>query len=114
MQPSTAILTCLLARLCLPGLLEVAEALNDADFAPLHEGLFIKDPGLGAAVSWHKGIALPGFQFPTRLFAVKRLVFLFLGSLLFSFNSRIRKSHGHSQQEPPLMKRGAPCQLIKT
>lgn len=54
MQPSTAILTCLLARLCLPGLLEVAEALNDADFAPLHEGLFIKDPGLGAAVSWHK------------------------------------------------------------
>lgn len=37
-----------------PGLLKVAEAVNGPDFAPFHEGLFIKDAGLGAAVSWHQ------------------------------------------------------------
>ena len=37
-----------------PGLLKVAEAIHGEDFAPFHECLFIKDPGLGAAVSWHQ------------------------------------------------------------
>ena len=37
-----------------PGLLKMAEAVNGADFTPFHEGLFIKDAGLGAAVSWHQ------------------------------------------------------------
>ncbi|MGH1370567.1 MAG: phytanoyl-CoA dioxygenase family protein [Cellvibrionaceae bacterium] len=37
-----------------PELLKVAEAVNGKDFAPFHESLFIKDPGLGAAVSWHQ------------------------------------------------------------
>jgi hypothetical protein len=32
----------------------MAEAVNGIDFAPFHEGLFIKDAGLGAAVSWHQ------------------------------------------------------------
>lgn len=37
-----------------PELLRVAAAINGADFAPFHESLFIKDPGVGAAVSWHQ------------------------------------------------------------
>ena len=37
-----------------PQLLKVAEDINGDDFAPFHESLFIKDPGLGAAVSWHQ------------------------------------------------------------
>jgi len=37
-----------------PGLLKMAEAVNGKDFTPFHEGLFIKDAGLGAAVSWHQ------------------------------------------------------------
>lgn len=37
-----------------PQLLKVAESVNGADFAPFHECLFIKDPGIGAAVSWHQ------------------------------------------------------------
>ncbi len=37
-----------------PGLLKLAEAINGQDFTPFHEGLFIKDAGLGAAVSWHQ------------------------------------------------------------
>jgi ectoine hydroxylase-related dioxygenase (phytanoyl-CoA dioxygenase family) len=37
-----------------PDLLRVAEAVNGADFAPFNEALFIKDPGIGAAVSWHQ------------------------------------------------------------
>ena len=37
-----------------PGLLKMAEAVNGQDFVPFHEGLFIKDAGLGAAVSWHQ------------------------------------------------------------
>ena len=37
-----------------PGLLKMAEAVNGLDFVPFHEGLFIKDAGLGAAVSWHQ------------------------------------------------------------
>jgi hypothetical protein len=37
-----------------PQLLRVAEAVNGPDFAPFNEALFIKDPGIGAAVSWHQ------------------------------------------------------------
>ncbi len=37
-----------------PELLKVAAAINGPDFAPFNETLFIKDPGLGAAVSWHQ------------------------------------------------------------
>jgi ectoine hydroxylase-related dioxygenase (phytanoyl-CoA dioxygenase family) len=37
-----------------PGLLQVAAAINGPDFAPFNEALFIKDPGIGAAVSWHQ------------------------------------------------------------
>ncbi|MEM7359074.1 MAG: phytanoyl-CoA dioxygenase family protein [Pseudomonadota bacterium] len=37
-----------------PQLLRVAEEINGKDFAPFNETLFIKDPGLGAAVSWHQ------------------------------------------------------------
>lgn len=37
-----------------PQLLQVAAEINGEDFAPFHECLFIKDPGLGAAVSWHQ------------------------------------------------------------
>ena len=37
-----------------PKLLKLVEAINGKDFTPFHEGLFIKDAGLGAAVSWHQ------------------------------------------------------------
>ena len=37
-----------------PDLLAVAASINGDDFAPFNEVLFIKDPGLGAAVSWHQ------------------------------------------------------------
>lgn len=37
-----------------PDLLRVTEAINGPDFVPFTEGLFIKDAGLGAAVSWHQ------------------------------------------------------------
>ncbi len=37
-----------------PQLLKVAAAINGDDFAPFNETLFIKDPFLGAAVSWHQ------------------------------------------------------------
>ncbi len=37
-----------------PQLLRVAAAINGDDFAPFNESLFIKDPGVGAAVSWHQ------------------------------------------------------------
>ncbi|EAW30854.1 hypothetical protein GP2143_02984 [marine gamma proteobacterium HTCC2143] len=37
-----------------PQLLEVAEAINGKDFSPFNETLFIKEPGIGAAVSWHQ------------------------------------------------------------
>lgn len=37
-----------------PQLLRVAAAINGEDFAPFNEVLFIKDAGLGAAVSWHQ------------------------------------------------------------
>ncbi|MGB5324640.1 MAG: phytanoyl-CoA dioxygenase family protein [Pseudomonadales bacterium] len=37
-----------------PLLLKVAESIHGEDFAPFHECLFMKEPGLGAAVSWHQ------------------------------------------------------------
>ena len=37
-----------------PALLKLTEAINGPDFVPFTEGLFIKDAGLGAAVSWHQ------------------------------------------------------------
>ena len=37
-----------------PQLLKVAETVHGEDFAPFNETLFLKDPGLGAAVSWHQ------------------------------------------------------------
>ena len=37
-----------------PQLLRVAAAVNGEDFAPFNEALFIKEPGIGAAVSWHQ------------------------------------------------------------
>lgn len=37
-----------------PDLLKFTEAVNGPDFVPFTEGLFIKDAGVGAAVSWHQ------------------------------------------------------------
>ena len=37
-----------------PRLLRVAEAINGPDFTPINEAIFIKQPGLGAAVAWHQ------------------------------------------------------------
>ena len=37
-----------------PDLLAVAAAVNGEDFVPFNEALFIKEPGLGASVSWHQ------------------------------------------------------------
>jgi len=37
-----------------PDLLKFTEAVNGPDFVPFTEGLFIKDAGFGAAVSWHQ------------------------------------------------------------
>ena len=62
-----------------PELLRVAEAINGEDFAPFNEALFIKEPGIGAAVSWHQdGVThwdspdfdenIHGFNFMTQLY----------------------------------------------
>jgi hypothetical protein len=37
-----------------PKLLAVAAAINGEDFTPFNEALFIKEPGLGASVAWHR------------------------------------------------------------
>ena len=37
-----------------PQLLAVAAAVNGDDFVPFNEALFIKAPGLGASVAWHR------------------------------------------------------------
>ena len=37
-----------------PELLRVTESINGPDFAPFNEALFIKEPRIGAAVSWHQ------------------------------------------------------------
>lgn len=42
-----------------PQLLQVAAEINGEDFAPSNEALFIKEPGLGAAVPWHQDGTTP-------------------------------------------------------
>ena len=37
-----------------PGVLRVAEALNGPDFVPYNDSIFLKEPGLGAAIAWHQ------------------------------------------------------------
>lgn len=37
-----------------PGLLAVAEAVLGADFVPYNEVTFVKEPGLGPSVAWHR------------------------------------------------------------
>lgn len=37
-----------------PDLLRIAAAVNGDDFVPFNEALFIKEPGLGASVAWHR------------------------------------------------------------
>jgi len=37
-----------------PQLLQVASEIHGQDFTPFNESLFMKEPGLGAAVSWHQ------------------------------------------------------------
>lgn len=37
-----------------PDLLGVAAAINGQDFVPFTEGIFLKEPGRGAAVAWHR------------------------------------------------------------
>ena len=37
-----------------PELLAVAAQINGEDFTPFNEAIFIKEPGLGASVSWHQ------------------------------------------------------------
>jgi hypothetical protein len=37
-----------------PKLLAVAAAVNGDDFVPFNEAIFIKEPGLGASVAWHR------------------------------------------------------------
>ncbi len=37
-----------------PGLLAVAAAVNGPDFIPFNEATWVKEPGLGSAVSWHQ------------------------------------------------------------
>lgn len=37
-----------------PGLLKLAEAIHGPDFTPFHEGIWIKQPGLGGSVAWHQ------------------------------------------------------------
>lgn len=37
-----------------PQLLAIAQAVNGPDFVPFTDGVFIKQPGLGASISWHQ------------------------------------------------------------
>ena len=37
-----------------PKLLSVAAAINGEDFTPFNEALFLKEPGVGASVAWHR------------------------------------------------------------
>ena len=76
-----------------PELLKVAEAINGPDFAPFNEALFIKEPGIGAAVSWHQdGVThwdspdfdenIHGFNFMAQLYGSTAVngVWVLLGS----------------------------------
>ena len=62
-----------------PQLLKVAAAINGEDFVPFSEALFIKEPGKGASVAWHRdGVThwdnpkwnkdIHGFNFMAQLF----------------------------------------------
>jgi len=37
-----------------PDLLSISAAINGDDFVPFNEGIFIKDPGVGPSVAWHR------------------------------------------------------------
>ena len=37
-----------------PSLLRVAEAIHGPDFVPYNDSIFLKEPGVGAAVAWHQ------------------------------------------------------------
>ena len=37
-----------------PSLLRVAESINGSDFVPYNDSIFLKEPGVGAAVAWHQ------------------------------------------------------------
>jgi len=37
-----------------PSLLRVAESINGSDFVPYNDSIFLKEPGIGAAVAWHQ------------------------------------------------------------
>ena len=37
-----------------PDMLRVAESLNGPDFVPYNDTIFLKDPGMGAAIAWHQ------------------------------------------------------------
>ncbi len=37
-----------------PDMLRVAESLNGADFVPYNDTIFLKEPGVGAAIAWHQ------------------------------------------------------------
>ena len=62
-----------------PDLLAIAAQVNGEDFVPFNEALFIKEPGLGASVSWHqdgqthwtgpqRGEGAHGFNFMAQLY----------------------------------------------
>ncbi len=63
-----------------PGLLSVAAAINGEDFVPYNEVTFVKEPGLGPSVAWHRDgtthwdspdwdMGAHGFNFMTQLYA---------------------------------------------
>lgn len=37
-----------------PGLLSIAASINGDDFVPYNDAIFVKQPGVGGAVSWHQ------------------------------------------------------------
>ena len=37
-----------------PGLLKIAASINGDDFVPYNDAIFVKQPKLGGAVSWHQ------------------------------------------------------------
>ncbi|MEM7403902.1 MAG: phytanoyl-CoA dioxygenase family protein [Pseudomonadota bacterium] len=60
-------------------LLSVAQSINGTDFVPFNDAIFVKQPGLGASVSWHQdGVThwqspnwdpgIHGFNFQVQLF----------------------------------------------
>lgn len=62
-----------------PDLLAIAESINGDDFVPFNDAIFVKQPGLGASVSWHQdGVThwdspnwdpgIHGFNFQVQLF----------------------------------------------